>query len=87
MVAAKPALHAVPADFEQVFAKAAGGETIRSAPGNYGSFAGAAKPSPVTIRPEHGAAVRMALAFTDAANLRIEGMTIDGADISGARTT
>jgi hypothetical protein len=81
---AKPALHAVPATFERVFAKAAGGDTILLGTGNYGSFAAAAKPGPVTIRPEPRASVHMALAFTDAANVRIEAMTIDGADIGGA---
>jgi hypothetical protein len=83
-VAARPTLHAVPADFKRLFDKAGGGETILLGAGSYGSFAGAAKPSLVTIRPEPGAAVRMALAFTDAGNLRIEGVTIDGADISGS---
>jgi parallel beta helix pectate lyase-like protein len=81
---AKPALHAVPATFERVLAKAVGGDTILLGPGNYGSFAGAVKPSAVTIRPEAGASARMALAFSAAANLRIEGLTIDGADIGGS---
>jgi hypothetical protein len=81
---AKPALHAVPATFQRVLAKAVGGDTILLGPGNYGSFAGAVKPSAVTIAPEPGASVRMALAFSAAANLRIEGLTIDGADIGGS---
>jgi hypothetical protein len=80
----KPALHAVPATFERVLAKAVGGDTILLGPGNYGSFAGAVKPSAVTIRPEPGASARMALAFSAAANLRIEGLTIDGAEIGGS---
>jgi hypothetical protein len=80
----KPALHAVPATFERVLAKAVGGDTILLGPGNYGSVAGAVKPSAVTIRPEPGASARMALAFSAAANLRIEGLTIDGADIGGS---
>ena len=80
---AKPALHAVPATFKSVLAKAAGGDTILLGKGDYGSFAAAPEPGPVTIRPEPGASVRMALAFTDAANVRIEGVTIDGADIGG----
>jgi hypothetical protein len=80
----KPPLHAVPATFERVLAKAVGGDTILLGPGDYGSFTGAVKPSAVTIRPEPGASARMALAFSAAANLRIEGLTIDGGDIGGS---
>ena len=80
----KAALHAVPANFEQVFAKAAGGDTILLGAGNYGSFAAGVKPSAVTIRPEPRASARMALAFSAAANVRLQGLTIDGADIGGS---
>jgi hypothetical protein len=82
--AAAHALHATPATLGRVFAKAAGGETILLAPGNYGSFAAGAKPSVVTIRPEPGAAARIVLALPTAANVRFERLTIGGADIGGS---
>jgi hypothetical protein len=76
-------LHATPTDFAKVFAAAKGGETILLAPGNYGSFAGAVKPAVVTIRAQQRTTARMSLRFAAVANLRIEGLTIDGADIAG----
>ena len=79
-----PALHATAADFGKVFKSAAGGDTILLAAGDYGSFAGARKYGRVTIKPEPGAAVRMSLDFDGAANLRLEGLAIDGAEIAGA---
>jgi hypothetical protein len=66
-----------------VLATAEGGETILLEPGDYGRFVGAAKPSTVTIRAQRGTKARMSLAFTRAANLRLEGLTIDGATIGG----
>jgi hypothetical protein len=76
-------VHATPATLARVFAKAPGGETILLAPGDYGSFAAGAKPSTVTIRPEPGARARVGLVLSAAAHVRFEGLTIDGADISG----
>jgi hypothetical protein len=76
------ALHAVPATLAKVFAGAAGGETILLGPGDYGSFAAGVKPSVVTIRPEPGARARLSLALPAAANVRFEGLAIEGADIS-----
>jgi Right handed beta helix region len=78
-----PTLHADPASFRAVLAKAQGGDTIVLGAGDYGRFAGAAKPSTVTIRADRAATARMSLAFTRAANLRLEGLTIGGADIGG----
>jgi hypothetical protein len=37
----------------------------------------------VTIRPQPGASARMSLAFAEVANVRLDGLTIDGADIGG----
>jgi hypothetical protein len=79
----KPARHASTRDLDKVLASAMPGDTILLAPGDYGSFAGAAKRGTVTIRPEPGAAARMQLAFRKAANLRLEGLTIDGGEIRG----
>jgi hypothetical protein len=80
---ARAPLHATPANFRKLFAAAKGGETILLAPGNYGSFAGAAKPAVVTIRAQRRTTARMSLRFSSVANLRIEGLTIDGADVAG----
>jgi len=81
--AARPALHAVPATLADVFAKAKGGDTILLGPGDYRAFAAGEKPATVTLRPEPGARVRMALAYTAAAHVRVEGLTILGAAIGG----
>ncbi len=77
-------MHAVPATLERVFANAQGSETILLGPGDYGSFAAGAKSTVLTIRPEPGASARIALALTAAANVRFEGLTVDGADIGGS---
>jgi Right handed beta helix region len=77
------ALHAKPATLASVFASAHGGDTILLAPGNYGKFAAGTKSTPVTIRPAPHAAARMSLAFAGVGNVRIEGLTIDGAEITG----
>jgi hypothetical protein len=79
-----PVLHATTADFEQVLETAAGGDTILLAAGDYGSFAGARKDGRVTIKPEPGATARMSLDFDAAVNLRLERLTIDGAEIAGS---
>lgn len=81
---ARPALHATPATLGTVFAKAAGGETILLAPGDYGAFAAGAKPKAVTIRAPRGTVARMSLAFAAAANVRVEGLTLDGGEIGGS---
>ena len=47
--------HATTSNFASTFSAAQGGDTIYLAAGNYGSFAGAAKASTVTIKPESGA--------------------------------
>jgi hypothetical protein len=76
-------LSATPATLERVFASARGGETILLRSGRYPTFAAGAKPSLVTLRPAPGASVRISLAFAGVTNVRLEGLTIDGADISG----
>lgn len=76
-------LPATPESFAGVFASARGGDTVELAAGDYGRFAGAAKPGLVTIRPAAGAAATMRVAFDGAANLRLEGLTIADASIRG----
>ena len=83
-VASAAELHATPASFGSVFAAAQGGDVISLAAGDYGSFGGGSKPAVVTIRPEPGAAVSMAVSFSSASNLRLEGLTVRGATIGGS---
>ncbi|WP_445151906.1 PKD domain-containing protein [Baekduia sp. Peel2402] len=75
--------HATTANFASTFSAAQGGDTIYLAAGNYGSFAGAAKASTVTIKPESGAAVQINPRFTSATNLKLDGLTVTGASIAG----
>ena len=77
-------LTATPATLGPVFAGAQGGDVIRLAAGDYGTFSGATKPSTVTLTPQLGAAVSMSVNFTRAANVRLDGLTVTGATISGA---
>jgi hypothetical protein len=79
-----PVLHATPASFGSVFSGAQGGDVISLGAGDYGSFGGGSKPAVVTIRPEPGAAVSMAVSFSSASNLRLEGLTVRGATIGGS---
>jgi hypothetical protein len=77
-------LPATPATFGGVFAAAQGGDVIELTSGNYGAFAGGQKPAPVTIRAAAGQSPEMAIGFTNASNLRLEGMTLDNVNISGS---
>jgi hypothetical protein len=77
-------LPATPANFAAVFGAAAGGDTIELAAGDYGRFSGGVKPATVTIRPAAGAAVTMSVGFSSARNIRIEGVTMGDAELSGS---
>jgi hypothetical protein len=85
--AAPPALavdrHATTSTFASTFAQAQGGDTIFVAAGNYGTFTGGAKTSLVTIKPESGAVATMRVNFTSATNLKLEGLTVAGAELGG----
>ena len=74
---------ATPAVLDQELVDAKAGDTICLAAGNYGTFRGAVKPGPVTIRAKRGAKARMVLDFDGVANLRIEDVTIPSATIRG----
>lgn len=76
-------LHATPETFGKVFSKARGGDTIVLSAGDYGTFEGARKSSTVTIRAARGARATLTVDFAPAAHLRLEGLTIAGADIGG----
>jgi hypothetical protein len=77
-------LPANPSSFGAVFSAAQGGDVIELASGDYGNFSGASKPATVTIRPAAGAAVTMSVAFSNANNIRVEGVTMRGATVSGS---
>jgi hypothetical protein len=54
------------------------------ASGNYGAFAGSAKPGPVTVAAAPGASVSMSLRFSAASNIIVDGVTINGSSFSGS---
>jgi hypothetical protein len=70
-----------PGDLGSVLGKAHGGDTIVLASGDYGTFAGAAKKSTVTIRPAPGAHATIQLDLHTASHLRFVGLTVAGAKI------
>src|SRR5690348_11983026 len=67
-------LPATPATLASVWASAQGGDRILLASGTYG-FSGGSKSSLVTIAAQPGAAPTMSVSFTDAANIRLDGLT------------
>jgi hypothetical protein len=81
-----PHLRATPSTLPAAFASARGGETIYLASGNYGTFTGGMKSAVVTLRPEPGATPTMAVKFSPAANITLEGLTITSADLGDPRT-
>jgi Right handed beta helix region len=77
-------LHATPANFGSTFAAAKGGDNVNLASGSYGTFSGGSKPSMVTVKPEPGAAVTMAINFNGANNVRVDGVIVSTATVQGA---
>jgi hypothetical protein len=77
-------LPANPSNLGSVFAAAQGGDVVELASGDYGAFSGGSKPGTVTLRPATGASVAMSVAFSSGGNIRIEGVTMRGADITGS---
>ena len=77
---------ATPATLPSVFASAQGGDTILLASGDYGTFHGGMKPSPVTLTPQSGATVNMDIDFNPASNIVIDGVRISDALITGNAT-
>lgn len=75
--------HVTSANFAGAFSDAHGGDTLVLASGDYGTFKGGRKGSTVTIRSAPGATVRMELQLHGASHLRLQGLTIAGADIGG----
>ena len=77
---------ATPATLPSVFASAQGGDTILLASGDYGTFHGGMKSSPVTLTPQPGATVNMDIDFNPASNIVIDGVRISDALITGTAT-
>jgi hypothetical protein len=73
--------HATPDNLGSVFGDAHGGDTILLASGDYGTFAGGAKKSTVTIKAAPGARATIQLELSKAAHLRFEGLTVAGAKL------
>src|SRR4051812_19995301 len=73
---------ATPATLDGVFGSAQPGDVIELAAGNYGQFNGGQKGGTVTLRPQPGAAVTMALQFDGASNIRVEGVTVTALGIT-----
>jgi Right handed beta helix region len=83
VAAGPPPLHATPATLKRVFARAEAGETILLASGRYKRFAGGMKDGMVTLAPEPGADVSIAIAFDPARNITLDGLRITGLLIGG----
>jgi hypothetical protein len=77
-------LPANPSTFGAVFAAAQGGDVVELASGDYGNFSGGVKAATVTVRPAAGASASMSVNFTNANNIRVEGVTMRGAGVSGS---
>ena len=77
-------LPATPANFGAVFASAQAGDVIQLVPGDYGTFSGGQKPGLVTVLGAPGGTSTMSVSFTNASNVRVQGLTISGATVSGS---
>jgi parallel beta helix pectate lyase-like protein len=67
----------------QEFDAATSGQTICLTSGSYGTFRAGVKEGVVTVRPRPGATARVALEFAPAVHVRIDGLTVTSATISG----
>jgi hypothetical protein len=75
---------AAPGELAHQLHAASAGETICLADGDYGTFRGARKEGPVTLRPHAGASASMTVELDGAANLVLDGLTIRGAALRGS---
>jgi hypothetical protein len=79
-------LHATPGNLATVFAGAQAGDTIQLASGDYGTFGAGIKDGWVTLTPEAGASPTMAVRFSPAAFVKLDGLTLRGVEIADARS-
>lgn len=75
-------VNTTPDGFADAVASAGGGARVCLAPGDYGTYTGTRRPDRVTIAAEPGAEVRMRLEFRDATNLTLDGLRLDGAELT-----
>jgi hypothetical protein len=74
---------ATPSTLSSSMATAEAGDVVTLESGDYGTFRGASKSGPVTVRAAAGAEPTMEIDWSSAANVRVEGVTITGASIRG----
>ncbi|WP_081690627.1 Ig-like domain-containing protein [Conexibacter woesei] len=80
-------LNATTSNFSSVYNSAAGGDVIHLAAGDYGSWTpSSAKSSVVTITAQSGARAEM-FPTIQIANIKLDGLTIDGGYLNGAKNT
>ena len=79
-------LPATPTTLASAFNAAQPGDRILLASGSYGTFTGGMKSGMVTLTPAPGATASMALKFSPASNITIDGLTITDSEMSGAQT-
>jgi Bacterial Ig-like domain/PKD domain len=85
-LAAAADLNATPSTLAGVYASAQGGDVIHLAAGSYGTFSGGSKPSVVTLIAQPGATATMYPNLgAGVNNLRLDGLTLQGMFLSGAR--
>jgi hypothetical protein len=72
------------AELGEQYHAAAAGQAICLASGDYGAFRGGRKPGVVTLRPRGSDRVTMSLDLNSTVNLRVEGVTVESAEIAGA---
>ncbi len=76
-------VNASASNLSSVYGSAQPGDTILLAAGDYGQFNGGSKSGMVTLRAQPGAAVTMRPVFNGASNITLDGLTLDGIQISG----
>lgn len=65
-----------PESLSTEFGAASAGQTICLAAGDYGTFKGASKPGPVTIRSQDGTTATIAVELTGVSNITLDALTI-----------
>jgi hypothetical protein len=75
-----------PQTFQAAYNSAPANAVLCLASGNYGTFTGSLRSSPVTIKEQAGAAASMSLDFNPASNITIDGLTIPSAELTDVRT-
>lgn len=78
--------NATPGDLSSVFSAAQAGDTVLLASGNYGTFNGSLKSGAVTLKPQSGAGVTMALSLTPASNITVDGVELTNVEVGGGAT-